>query len=849
MKELIISKVYFQASKNYFWQWEDRGEIVAIPNGSTIAYKKLIVEIIDRLSFQGLPSFGALLMAVAAINHNGKDAVEEIEDLLYKNIMLSDKELINDAISFLKKLTEIPEEYKTGHQKHMFLQTLFKDCHNVISVKKSSQIYQDFKKNNQFETYDKVDLKHLKVNSDLKVIALLNRKFRTAEEIIEKIADVPKITDEVNLEETYTDSNDFVDKLTEDSKTFRVGALVKTIWSGLHLPFHSSAPSQQPIGGVSDITNKGNLSQLLISEFANDDLVFLSRLANNEALYLNRETPPTSNELKRVILIDVSLKNWGTPKTVAFATMLAIAKHPKTDIACEVFAVGSSYKELKVNTVNDLIDGLQEVDVSLDASKGITEFFQQYPSSKGRELFLLTENSTLKQINMAKVLSDYANSINYLISNDATGKIDIYKKLKNSRKLLQHMELPLARLWQKTKEPESKPISRAKRNYYPVLVRNAQNFVGIRSAENGDAFIIYKERSLLRKHGNPATTYRQGWEIIDENLSFIPTDFEVGFSNNGNYLLLLFNAQNKEIELINLFTNHKKVFPFSQWKYKDGPTFIFFDNCFYHSNQFGHWQLDAEGNVQQIFGDDIAEIDELFIKRRKDLSKLKNTYMVTANVLRNLKKVAINDSGNLILNSHELLLNQGNHIKLERAVDKTRKVTAELIYPNIFEFKDGSRIEINKSGLILLQSSNSDIPEIFIPSVLDVALGIATYEHFAGYDYYLNKPSFNIFLEEAGNQKLNVIKAIRTKFHLTLSAAKNMVENAPASLGYVLGEDLAFETKKILEDEGAKIKIETINKDFSTLKTIENVEFFRKYVNAFTDTIIRYELENKTTSF
>ena len=76
-----------------------------------------------------------------------------------------------------------------------------------------------------------------------------------------------------------------------------------------------------------------------------------------------------------------------------------------------------------------------------------------------------------------------------------------------------------------------------------------------------------------------------------------------------------------------------------------------------------------------------------------------------------------------------------------------------------------------------------------------------------------------------------------------------MVENAPASLGYVLGEDLAFETKKILEDEGAKIKIETINKDFSTLKTIENVEFFRKYVNAFTDTIIRYELENKTTSF
>jgi hypothetical protein len=34
------------------------------------------------------------------------------------------------------------------------------------------------------------------------------------------------------------------------------------------------SPGEQPIGGVSDITNKGDLHRMLLSEYANEDEVF-----------------------------------------------------------------------------------------------------------------------------------------------------------------------------------------------------------------------------------------------------------------------------------------------------------------------------------------------------------------------------------------------------------------------------------------------------------------------------------------------------------------------------------------------------------------------------------------------
>jgi hypothetical protein len=55
---------------------------------------------------------------------------------------------------------------------------------------------------------------------------------------------------------------------------------------------------------------------------------------------------------------------------------------------------------------------------------------------------------------------------------------------------------------------------------------------------------------------------------------------------------------------------------------------------------------------------------------------------------------------------------------------------------NEFVFPDGSIVEVNFAGMVILKSSNSSIPLIFIPTVLETRLGMATMTEFAGNDFF-----------------------------------------------------------------------------------------------------------------
>jgi len=96
---------------------------------------------------------------------------------------------------------------------------------------------------------------------------------------------------------------------------------------------------------------------------------------------------------------------------------------------------------------------------------------------------VLTERSTSQQQEMLTVKNELGNQINYWIYNDVDGGIDIYKKLKNSQKHIQHLQLPLQRLWRK-KVKFVAPITEKQRDYYPILLKKSQAFLGIRITEN-----------------------------------------------------------------------------------------------------------------------------------------------------------------------------------------------------------------------------------------------------------------------------------------------------------------------------------------------------------------------------
>jgi large subunit ribosomal protein L7/L12 len=66
---------------------------------------------------------------------------------------------------------------------------------------------------------------------------------------------------------------------------------------------------------------------------------------------------------------------------------------------------------------------------------------------------------------------------------------------------------------------------------------------------------------------------------------------------------------------------------------------------------------------------------------------------------------------------------------------------------------------------------------------------------------------FTVVLQEAGDKKINVIKAVREVTSLGLKEAKDLVEGAPQTIKEGVSKDEAAKIKKAFEDAGAKVTV------------------------------------------
>jgi large subunit ribosomal protein L7/L12 len=69
------------------------------------------------------------------------------------------------------------------------------------------------------------------------------------------------------------------------------------------------------------------------------------------------------------------------------------------------------------------------------------------------------------------------------------------------------------------------------------------------------------------------------------------------------------------------------------------------------------------------------------------------------------------------------------------------------------------------------------------------------------------KSEFTVILKEIGENKINVIKAVREVTTLGLKEAKDLVEGAPKPVKEGVNKDEAATIKKKLEEAGAKVEV------------------------------------------
>lgn len=848
---------YFQSHTNYFWQWEENSDVAAIPNGSTIAYRDFIIELLKGIEDQGLPSFGALLLFIIATN----DTATSDLDFLKKKFRNETewKDYTDDAFDFLQIVTSLPPKYKRGKNRIQLLQTLFFNAHRRTSVKNAKYIVSNFTSQSFgiSKALQKEELNEKVIEADLRVLALLYKKMPSAKDILDRMASVPEIGEEVNLQNDAEKNipntkKDFVEELLDNGKTFHVGVLIKRIWSGLNIPYHNTLPSQQPIGGVSDLTNKGDFDRLLISEFANDDLVFLSRLANNEALYINREIPPQENDLDRIILIDVSLKNWGTPKIIAYALMLAIARHPKTDIHCTAFAVGNSMHALGFASVDDVIQSLYVLDDCLFPEKGLETFCKEYGSGKNMEVIFISSVNSVRSPVMQKLLADHHDLFNYWIYTDSEGKIDLYKKSHKSKKHVQHLELPLEKLWQQEKRP--KPAIENYENYngeikYPILFP-VSVYKRLLNTSSGKLFAITPDGKLLQHY--LIGDYKKGWQLLHENIN-VSAKIEIGEVSNvdGDVILLMFDINKKEIILLNVNNGTEKKITFPEWKPSKYHDFLFYEGVFYYLEALEYRLIDPiTGEMTLTQYAPTVALKNAYEQRSKELSKLTLNSFGLFSTLRNIKEIFINTDGNLVFNKHALVINSYGVIKLEKTTCLQKKQQAKLIGESEFVFPGGLSV-INKIGMFILR---------------DVKV--------SGENNATTESEYQLVLRNAGSNKMELIKILREYLYVSLSDGKTIVDTCSVILSGVSKEKAEYYYKIItgrLSD--VKLSIETHNSEQMIFipavldkqlgvatnehyagnafyyisernKIIDTKEFWKKHILPFIEKIKSYETTN-----
>lgn len=817
---------YLQSHHDSFWQFEESGNVVAIPRGNTIGYSEMILsEVVYYLAPQGLPRFGSLLLALAAINPRGEDSLLSIDVILHRLDFVNEDLYIVQGNRFLKLLSLLPDKFKKGRLRLEVLRAIFQNSHNSIGINKSLQIQQAIKGDLDIAAFssilDKVKGDRKYVENDFKVLALIGDRYESVNDIIASLSDLPPIEYEVVDPESDKDSSegDIIDQLINEPKTFHLGALVSKMISGLSIPFHSSLPSPQPLGGVADITNKGNFDKLLISEYAFDDTVLMSRLANNESLYHHREVPPADNQYHRLILVDITIKSWGTIRTIAFATMLAIVNHPKNKNPIRVVLVGRSYREIGFDSQADIVEGMQYLDSSLDPALGLTKLFTEEKIDIS-EIFYIGNKEALDHPDMHLFTAEFGKRIDHWIHPTMDGTISVYKNPRRGKRFIQEFKINLEEAW-KIKGNSTIKESSNVNLVYPILFPVYKNkSVHI---DRGYRYILSKEKALFQSFDFNNFNHGQAWKMIRENWSPKDLLMAVYTNDDSSVTALLRHVTEKgykdKLQLWNIELDERIDVTIAEKKLLSLHAFGTHKDFFYTGDNYAQYRIYLDGNVT---------------KHEKQFHVKEEHYSIRHNqVYKNITRIGITAKNKLRFGVQDLFIKRGHlFLQSKSGIREEVKCYAESGEEGIFTFNEGSTIRVNKNGMLILDSSNQDIPQIFIPAVINKTIAAATEGTFAGNVFY----RLDVTKKLIARQIVEDESKIREALSYEGFRGDKIMEKL---LRYGFVESDNFSILEMLHSKCKKISFKTELLTISNKQeSISIEEFYQKYVRAFIEQIL-----------
>jgi hypothetical protein len=529
---------------------------------------------------------------------------------------------------------------------------------------------------------------------------------------------------------------DLLGQLYEDVKTRILSGLTRKILAAIRVPMHLAGSSEQSLGGVADISNRGPFDKLLLSELAQDDHLLTARLANNEALFLQRETTPDNAMQELGVFMDVTLKMWGLPRVMALATALAFREGKQRNQKLQVWAIGGTEgRLLDVDTKKGVISALEDLDPALNCGPQLVKAVRGQAGKKGKYVFITGEHF-LQDAAVSAAFHQVREQLSFLVTAGHDGHIQLFKLDKGQQRLLNEARI----------DPFEDHRLHQKRS--PL-----QNYAGLPAIMQEPIFPLYYPASKVKL--NQQTTYVTSDKTVivvtqDRRVLYWPLKGAaavelVDFLPSGTYcfgethrdVYILVNDSKSEVlsiyflDLLELTSELHEVVAKQQTSYQ----IKFLNRDFYLMGDNGLDILDPE-TLQYLLTceDDMKLFKEhhAVIQHYKNFNVLKKQINTGFSVVNSAKSVYVHTAGKLFMDKRFLSV-QGNNFYWKEnalaAVEWVKPVKEEQInidfLPNVrftrYTWQNGSEALLDSRGLLHLKSINADVPEISILLVVDQA--------------------------------------------------------------------------------------------------------------------------------
>lgn len=247
-----------------------------------------------------------------------------------------------------------------------------------------------------------------------------------------------------------------IGELQQDEELGGMVHLARDLQALLTFPRQLSQPEQLPVGGLSDITNRGQPDRLLLSELAHDDLTLSSRIALNEALYLQRESPPAARIQHRRVLLDTGLCLWGIPRIFAASVGLSIAAGLPQEMSLSLFRVEDGRLQPVDFTSRDgVLEHVGALSPELHPGDCLNEFLSCETQAE-TDFVIVTHSDVAADGEFRKALADAQpeNRV-FLVTLDGAGSLTISSVSANGSRILRTGKLDIAKVLDSPKKSRS----------------------------------------------------------------------------------------------------------------------------------------------------------------------------------------------------------------------------------------------------------------------------------------------------------------------------------------------------------------------------------------------------------